>query len=405
MGRLVFNLAAAAQGASANFVGGLDHFQYMAYSKAEPYYEEETVYSPINNTQVVAGGKIDFDLERRNTFMRGATEFRITVSSVTNNGGLVFRFSDFTALELIDRIEWVYNNKKIWQENPERMLFKLRTRFNASQRTPITQGLGGGLTDLERRALATTTQSFIVPIWTPWRKFKKQLPMVGIPNKIRVSFFMKPFTQVGLTSVVPHVHTWTYSNVTLRTEGNDVDEKKKNFHWNASKDGLVIKTVDFEEHRREIIPSGTSTFRLKIRNVKNDCFNLYFVLRLVAALDDPTVRDPWGYLTAASWQIVDGNQPMTDLITYQDFVRTQWSEMYPDAESDLGYHCIPFCPRAFVRLSDDDCYGSRAFVHYNNPELVINFASPTAANIYLDLVGEIHNQLIFKLGDIRPLLN
>jgi hypothetical protein len=405
MARLVFNLAAAAQGASANFVGGMDHFQYMSYSKSEPYYEEETIYTPLNNTQVVAGGKIDFDLERRNTFMRGATELRFNVSPVTNNGGLVFRFDDFAGLTIIDRIEWVYNNKRIWQETPERMKFKLATRFNASQRTPIINGLGGNLTDLERRALATVNQNFVIPVWTPWRKFKKQLPMIGVPNKIRMSVFMKPFAQVGFSSVAPFNHTWTYSGVTLRTEGNDVDEKKKNYHWDSSKSGLVIKTVDFEEHRREIIPTGTSQFRLKIRNIKNDCFNMYFTLRNVAEVDDATQRNVWNYLNCLSFQVVDGNQPMTDVMTTRDFVLTQWNEIYPDAESDQGYHVIPWCPRAFVRLSDDDCYGSRAFVHYNNPELVINFAAPTAQPIYCDLVGEIHNQLIFKLGDIRPLVN
>lgn len=405
MGRLVFNLAAAAQGASANFVGGADPFMYTSYNKQEPYYEEETVYSPINSTTVAAGGRADFDLERRNVFMRGACEYRFTVSAVTNIGVSQFRFNDYQALDMIDRVEFTYNNKRVWQETPERWLFKLLTRFNFTQRTPITEGVGGGLTVLERQALATVSQSFVVPIWVPWRKFKKQLALVGIPNKIRVTVYLKPFAACGFSATVPFPHTWTYSNVSLRTEGNDVDELKKAKYWDMTKKGITIKMIDFETHAREVIPAATSQFRLKIRNIKNDTFNIYFYLRSVANIDDATQRDPFNFLAPLSWQLMDGNQPMTDLITYTDFVRTQWNEMYPDAPSNTGYCCIPFCPRAFVRLSEDDCYGSRAMVHYNNPELVINFAAPTGAPIYLDVIGEIHQQIINKLGDVRPFLS
>lgn len=402
MPRNVYNLPAAAQGASANFVGGHDHFQYEGWNKFEPYFEEEAVYSPINNTTVVTGGTASFDLERRHPFLRGDTEFTFTASAIAGNAGA--RFNDWTGFDLIDRIEFVYNNKRFWQETGERMRWKTATRFNAESRTAIALAVGGNLTDVERTALALAPQTFTVPIWVPWRKLKKQLPMIGIPNKIRVNVFMKAANLACFAPIAPFNQTWTYSNVTLRVEGNDIDETKKAKYWNASKQGITIKTVEFESHVRELVPAGTTTFRLKIRNIKNDAYLMYFTLRQRVALDDAQQRDPWDFFLCQDYRLEDSNQPMFDTVNTARFFKTQWHQLFPDAENNTGYHVIWFCPKALVRASEDDCYGSRAMVHYNNPELVITFAAPTASDLYLDLVGEVHNSIISKAGDVRQYL-
>jgi hypothetical protein len=93
-----------------------------------------------------------------------------------------------------------------------------------------------------------------------------------------------------------------------------------------------------------------------------------------------------------------------DEIFTDDHENMRVQEMFPFALFPSPFHIINYCPREFVEASDFNCYGSRALVHYNKPQLVVKFATITPEEYRLDFYSKFHQVLRVQGGGIRTIL-
>jgi hypothetical protein len=168
-------------------------------------------------------------------------------------------------------------------------------------------------------------------------------------------------------------------------------------------EGIFIK-IDTKEYMfDQDIPSSTTDIAIKTPNIKNDCYVMHFALRLASELVAGDTLDLYDYQDCKQFYFQDGNQitPVTEWIdtTTNNFGMYQINaKAFPKGLVGFKVPSLPFCEEDVVEDSKHNCYGSRFIAGYNNPELRIIFTSATGAAIKCEIIGEIHNMLIYQRG-------
>jgi hypothetical protein len=124
----------------------------------------------------------------------------------------------------------------------------------------------------------------------------------------------------------------------------------------------------------------------------------------------------WNFLSADRFWLNDNGSQITNKIEWNETAFNQFGiyydhvKMWPKAQPGNNIGALAFCENELVEASDDDCFGSRTIGKYNNPEIIAEFDSGSAASTaisgaaYWDIWADVHNLLIYQAGDLRKYL-
>ncbi len=283
------------------------------------------------------------------------------------------------------------------------------TRPSREERNSRAIRANGFLSEAARNTKASATATVECPVPFPWRKMNKKIPFNALPNKVKVYIKFRPFT--GCIQTDGTVSACAISSVKMLCHYHHLlqVDKKMLYDQVHSPLGVAIKTMDHEYHLGETISSGTSgVFRLRLRNIKNSCFRIWFTVQNKSTIDTQSTLDRYQYLaTPSRFYLQDGGTTITPIIestsANNQAIFHYNTEMFPEGEH-FNIFSIPLCENSKIMASEDDCYGSRFLSNYNNPELCIEFDSATGADYYLNVWGDVHQTILYHNGDFRKYL-
>jgi len=406
------------------------------------------------STSPYGASPLVFELDKRGDLL-GKIELIITRSKITAASG-TSTINDFEGYSSIDNVRFYYSNKMFHEVYGERLIKRLFKEKSPQIRENAAKLQFGFLSDVERgcpngaiagaggtancvlpaafnlgnnnSTNALTTITWTADLMVPWENINKRIPMVVMPNKIRVEVQLKPLSKFCRSSSGSDTFTTAaLSQAALRCYYTHHPQEQRTDLYNHvnTERGVVLKTATDEYHMRESVAgaaSGAYTFRLKTKNLKNATIAIEPVLRMQQNVDNSAAQflDLWNWqIPARFWmedsgsQIVvkqetnDGNTAGLPIDYNQRIVN---GRCWPNGIQGLNLPILPFVEPQFVEPSENDCFGSRNMSKYNNPEFIIQWDAGTPATVnsdrsmYLDLWARIHNALIYHRGDIRKFL-
>jgi len=315
---------------------------------------------------------------------------------------------DFEGYQAIERIKCLYNNKIVNEVTGEEMVDWIKRYYEDKKRSDMAQFSGGYMSVASRytRGASAATNSINLALLLQNEDMNRMICQIGLPNKIRFEVTFHPLSKLGIST---DATTFTCSITDVRLKIKywhlKLDEQNQKFNDVHSPSGELTKITTIESHLREPIASAVTSFSLKLRNIKNDVYQLVVWLRTQAAVDNASGRDleAWQFPNRAylrdNGTAITNNVIPTTYGTYREL-----NEAHPNGE--YGRKCIVFnfAHNKLIEASNKDCFGSRCFANYNNPELVLEWDSATGDAYYCDVRGYIHNVRIEKQGDFRKYL-
>ena len=332
-------------------------------------------------------------------------------SAVSQDATDKFRFHDWEPIAFIKKIEFKTNNKVFYTLYKHELFFNLVMRTPKGERNRLAEIYNGYTSEPERLTIANTATTYQVKLCVPWQKLTKHIPQRALPNKVEVSVFTEKFVDCGYTTTNSGSYTnssATISNMKLVGEGLHKRNEEKVKLQEIGLSGLDWKVWDWEFQEDASIAATSTTKTIDLDQIKNDSFMQYFTIRPATKVPSgaqSNVTNPWHFVKCSQYYIKDGTKNLFDTITTDEQEQLKMHEMFPFAPYPSPFHIINYCPRQFVEASDYDCYGSRAMVHYNKPQLVIDFAAATPEAYRVDFYSKYHNVMRMQGGGARVILS
>lgn len=420
-----YNIASATLGPSALFNGSADVDGVDAamdnkpnWNKPSLWMQEEETYSALTSSTQGYGQTIKKEITT--TFDKaGPMWLQYDRSALTQD--LVtpanFRFHDWEPIASLNKIEFKYNEKVFWTVRPMHLFYLIMNRTPQKYKNRLALALSGFTSHDERLTLANAAQTYRLPLFLPWESLNRHLPHRALPNKILVETTFNNLVDCGYVSSSGFTVAsnngvantlCTITNCKIVVEGIHKELSKKQAIFNMGMKGLDWKVYDIETQENATLASGSTTYTIDIDQIKNDTFELFFILRPTSKVPSGTMStstNPWYFVKCLDYVIKDGNKNLFDVIVTADFESFKLHEIHPLSCTPNPFHIIPFAPRKFIEASDFNCFGSRALVHYNKPQLVLDFASALGSNTRLDMFALNHQILRVQKGNIRLLFD
>jgi hypothetical protein len=212
----------------------------------------------------------------------------VTRSAATGgNVGTTSCFNDFEGYSSIDNVRFYYSNKMFHECYGEELYRKFLQKYTQEQRNAMAAMQFGNKSDAQRVTNAASAYTWTVDLMVPWEKLKKAIPMVAMPNKIRVEVNYKTLDKcmrdsASVTTAITAGKLRCFYTHLLH------DNRKIKYNQVHTGAGVGVKTITSEYHLRESLtttasPTGRVTVRL--RNIKNSVVALYNIIRLVSNVD------------------------------------------------------------------------------------------------------------------------
>jgi len=396
------NLRVNKTGADAVFFGNTDVQQNRAWI-AHVNTIDERFDIPTNNgiNAIPGSGDVIFEIDYRGDLLNNVA-LRFVRGELNKGVSTYARPVDWEALHCIESIEWRYSNRTFFVQQGKDLYKRIKQEKTIEQRTALGKVMGGNLSQTERDA-RTGAQQYHVDLMCPWENLEQSIVMSALPQKIQVHVRFAPtrrWTQSDQGGV-----TCQFTNLNLRTHFTHYENGKAQEKFNSTRGkGLDFKVATLEYHHGVRIPAGTTKFRYQLKNFKNQIYNIRATILSVPDSEGP-VANPTNFILPDRVWLEDNGTPIINIQEVKtDGLYIQNPRCWPDGAVGEPIVNIPLCKQEFVRHCRTDCFGGRTFARYNNPEIVIEFNTPTAADLIVDIDGMCHNILTQDKGDLRILL-
>lgn len=428
-----------------------DFFQYPGWENhVNHVYEEFDIVS--DQTSVTRGTKQTFQIDRRGDRLT-SIDLIFQRTGASGTGGA---FEDWEPYAAIDNVEIYYNNKLIWRKRMEKRVLDIMEKCTPEERAALAR-LGNGDLSYNERVVTyaadfSSPKTMTVSLGVPWEKLQKSICMLGLPNKIRVEVNWKTFAQCTVNPSASSLTDATTRTAYLKCGFWHLPEDLRQHHFAQvqSPTGLRYKILTEEFQIGESfscgasVTSGTFNAVVRLTNIRNSVVAFKSILRHKPNVSTDTTRDSF-HMLGHDVYLRDNGSQVTDTALYQ-FAESE----LPITSGTRAYHKwrignqinphhptahgakttrVLFCPPKVYPMSEDHCFGSRNISGYNNPEYYLSISvgadtdyhgvrtlkkiyladgsipssSDTSSDYEIDIYGEIHNILIQKQGDLRPL--
>lgn len=432
------NLAFMGRGVDANWYINGEHRvgqKQIGWQTTEPSVEEEFDFTPITVNNVY-GTTVTFELDKRGDRWIG-TPFLIWTRSAGNATDITNQvsFCDWESCATISEIRWIYNNRPFYLTSGEQIQRKIIELEHEEERTRLQELCLGGLTLAERQQNFRESKTLYLPLLVPWRRLHKAIACNALPNKVRVEVDFRRYDYAA-RSVSTFVGTApTLSNIYYRQRVLHEPESRRmeTFMKTKNPNGVIHKILDHQVQTQYAVTSGTASVRIPLNSIKDACSCLRILIRKQSEIGQSatTTREFFNYLLPYRVWIEDQGRQITNYYYPHKYhhILTQGMS-HPNSDFLLPYVILPFTNFEFLEDSENGCFGARTFGHYNNPELLIDFAygsnpiglkwdtftrfpnlfainsagTGAVADLYIDLETDRHNVIIESQGDLRKLL-
>lgn len=405
------NLVVNERNADVNwFNGGTDLFQPRAWFKAKNHVFEEFAMTAASNVYAYGGAPIVFEIDRRAAIWGGGrdTYFELTRGALSSTTPTYTRFDDWEGPLSIDYIDFEYNNRKFFKLRGDKIHREIMRCLSQEERTAQGVLANGNLTAGQRDVTAASAATTVTKLFLPWRKLKKGIHMNCLPNKIRVSVYLKSIATIVQTDGTSP--TATITNAVLRCPFMHMKQQDEEAHYSMSrtKDGFSWKFASVEEHfKTSLLSTDINPYRFKLSNLKNSSYLVSVFTRTKTDVDNTdSTKDYWDYVTPPIIGLYDTGTAITELVGVNLGLYGHNVAMFPKGVVGWPVASKAFCPDEFVEASEDDCFGSRALGNYHNLELYLDYSSGSTVgtNYWFDVESMIHNTMIHVGGDLRAYL-
>lgn len=384
------------------------------------------------------GQQINFELDKRGDLL-GEIELVIDRGALSTSGTAgSLAFADWEGFACIDTVRFVYANKIFHEVTGDELYLHLQRRCTLSERYcyGMLQGgifgtgwgpaaTTGGTSTSSTIDLGTWAQSakqVVVPLFVPWKELGVHIPMVVLPNKIKVEVVLKTLAKCVGTPPTSGTVSCTINNAYLRCQYLHVPRPKQQelFKQINQSNGVDLKTLTTEGHF-DVAYTGSSTqLVIPLKNVKNAITHIEILTRTAnnAGFGTANSCSPFTFTLDSSayvksFYIRDNGTAITKTYTRETSgsgVANQYNKWRtalcnPIGNPELGALQIRFAPEDKIDASYKDCFGSRLLQMYNNPELVLNFsAAPSSNTWYIDVHAFFHNYLTYEGAEVRKFI-
>jgi hypothetical protein len=411
------NLNVNGRGVDVNWFGdtdssGRDLFAFRDWERSQNYINERFDISSIS-TSLAYGTTMSFELDKRGDTL-GAIWLVCSRGAVTDSGTSPdLSFNDWEGYSCIDNITYTYGNKQFKISYGDELFIDMAKKWTRAQRDVEAQAQNGFKTLPQRVTLASATNTWCANLQVPWADLSKRIPMIALPNKIRVDVTLKPLSKCMRGSTAATL-SCTISSLKLRCAYTHFPQayRAQLFASVNSGKGVALK-ISTKEYQRLNVITSTQTTRQEfaMSNLKNAAFALHVKCNRKREVDGTSVAntDLWNFIPPTRFWLEDNGQQITNYIDSQDTAYAKFGDyqlqnrMYPTGIIGFKVPTMNFCEEQYVEPSDDGCFGSRNFSKYNNPRLIVQYDSGFDASLdgYCDIIACIHNLLIFQNGDLR----
>jgi len=393
-----------------------DIHDFKGWARSHNYIPETFDIQP-NQVNYTYGNIVTFEIDKRGDAM-GRNELFVTRGAVTNSDvGSTNSFVDFEGYASIQVVRYYYSNKLFFEQWGEDLMVKWYQR-SPQERTSIAAGQYGGRTEIERQLNTAAQYTWSMDLEIPWEEMSKHIPMIALPNKIRVDVQFNPLSKCLKTSSTVLTPLVAISNMFLRVHMHHFEHQKrgKRFSETNTGNGVATKMLTREYHQRQLLSPLTKTQTYRIRNIKNSVTEFTFFVRAQSDVDTQATLNPWNFIRPSRFWFQDNGQQVTNKIEIKDSTdgstAAAWGlnfyrqRIHPVGVVAPNLPTMTFLEEELTEASENDAHGSRYFAKYNNPELVVEFdtAIQPTVNCYIDMYADVHNLVIYQKGDIRRYL-
>lgn len=397
-----------AGGTSTAFIdnqSGIDLFQYpnpsASWTKSKNYVEEKINYVANSSTHTRGSSSV-IEIDKRQDAI-GAMHLMFDRALFTGTSVCPV---DWEPYYQIKEIQFSYGNKVFWKTDGERLVFDIFEKDDARKRKGKARMASGDLLPRERILSGSIAQRFIVDLSVPWRKLQKQIPIVALPNKIRVEIFWRPLSEMctsASAALFPPPGT-----LTAETPGGgaitNVELIVRSFHYpeflrdalfeKVSSTPLILKFLAYQRHPREALTSATTANSIRLTNFTLDSIEIKSYIRQLENVTSTEYLNPYKTLPFVSalrdngiivTNYFNSNTHNNNSAQVDGNMRSwQASDVYnkwyrevkqnPSVSLDTRHpvNKIPLVLDEYNVASEDNSFGSRNLSLYNALELYID---------------------------------
>lgn len=387
---------------------GVDMFENDPSFPIVQQYVEERLVIPADSQTHARGGTTKIYINDQDAAYLGGIYLQFTASAITQGTAVAAnraslsatrrvstkaRDLDWSAYRMLDSVEIRYRSQVVYQMTAEAMIDYIEHSMS-EQEANVWALLGGGhLSDEQLDERADYAQTYTVNLLAPWSRANdpsKFLPVIGLPSKIEVN--IKWQTQAKSMLDVNSTATGrTISDVSILGDYYHLRQENTDALYArviGESAGYVLKTNKIEHHHGEpfTVAVGTansdSTIKLKVSNVRNDCYAVRVRLRYADTVDTPYQLSPSSVIPLRKLELYENGKVITTskLLRHGWYLKTLGDmEAYLDASrssSSPAPHAdavLAFCRPEFVQASESGSYGSYNFSSMNAPVLWVTF--------------------------------
>ncbi len=410
-------------------------FSYEPYLGATNHISEIFDINPVS-VGYTWGGEVDFELDKRGDLL-GKIELMINRGPIVNGSSSAY-INDWEVYSMIDRVNFKYNNRLFWTVTGDELYIQLQQRKRLVERESegyLQNGVSGtgigpnntGANSISLSSISSQGTVIAGDLQVPWADRHKHIPMVAMPNKIRVEVFLKAqqffindqnnpnasndsvaLNQIWLrcyyVQLPQHLRSEVFTLVNyseVTTTGQTAIEQR----------GVAVKILSTESQLKNIYTGSLNYMNINLRNIKNSVVYFAVLMRDQNDLITPWAVNLWNFQPISRMYLVDNGNRITD---YYDWFVSSTSNVnqynhfttnalaFPDGNLWMNVPILPLVEPEFILPSESNCFGSRFIAEYNNPQLYFETTNAPGNTVYqVDIIAYIHNLLIYQNGDIR----
>jgi len=392
---------------------------------SENYVTELIDYNSTNQNYSYNQVETIFEIDKRSSLI-GRIELFYTRSAVTGlSGGSYIHFEPWEAYASIDRIVIEYMNKDVYTVRGEELFWDMIRNRDPQYIHLQQKNQGADRNFLQMIEDSRSPKQLVVDLQLPFEKLKKMLPVVGLPNKMRIKVTFKNLKHCIRTDHNVGSPVCSITEMFLRVHAVHLPERKtQEFFGLVKNTGYSSKISTKEFHLREIFTAsnpaaGEQTWTLFLKNLKNYTYEIFIIIRPVDAVEPAQASanlDLWRVLLPDKFWLEDGRSETTNKFETSDYKGYGMTTLNHLAHPKLpvGFRLPAFYFTVNTPWTNtteqniDHSYGGRAMNRYNNASLKLWFAPNAAltngAQYYVDVWACIHNNLLISKGDLRRYL-
>lgn len=369
------------------------------WEKYRPSYTEYADFAPTTASPSL-GNEVRWNIGDMGNLIE-RVELIWSIAACTKSGGTYVRACDYAGYGGLDYIHIDYGKNEYFHYEGIDCHKQHRLEHDQRQADAVTECVGGDLTTTQREALIGAVQTWCPTLLLPsnLNEFEtdesNHIPVATLANDIvfTIRFHAASrFLETDGTSPSTTISGTPYLRVHYIQVHNE--EQNELTSLTLRQGGLAYKSTNIERQDNEIVATASTSATIKLTNLNNPFYFLFFTVRKTAEVNAGT---PFNYQAVSYFKLMDGNKDLTET----EYHRYNLFKTKPRLLKGRVGDNIYVVPIGKMIAEHGACTG-----HYNpqqtgNLQLKIYWDSAISGEHRVDVSSLIHNIAQFKGGKVQ----